>query len=96
MITPTTLTKTQFIGFELALSPKNKGALVCPIIRDCTVSSVRVSAQISRPQILPPITNIVAKLESTGYCKNRIKVTPTRVGRLIQLTLPMIIEHYKS
>ena len=66
MIKPTTLTKTHFIGFELALSPKSKGALVCPIIRDCTVSSVRLSAQISRPQILPPITNIVAKLESTG------------------------------
>lgn len=94
MITPTTLTKTHFIGFELALSPKNKGALVCPIIRDCTISSVRLTAQISWP--LGLITNIVAKLESKGYCKNRIKGTPTRVGRLIQLTLPMIIEHYKS
>jgi len=94
MITPTTLTKTHFIGFELALSPNNKGALVCPIIRDCTISSVILIAKISRP--LGLITNIVAKLSSTGYCKNRIKGTPTRVGRLIQLTLPMIIEHYKS
>ena len=53
MITPTTLTKTQFIGFELALSPNNKEALVCPIIRDCTINSVRLTAQISIPQSRP-------------------------------------------
>lgn len=54
--TPITLTKTQFIWIELALSPKNTGALVCPIIRirASTISSLRLTAQISRPQILAP------------------------------------------
>jgi len=91
LITPATQKKAHFLGFDVFITPYNKRQLVRSTRRD---GSVRLTAQTSRPQMLAPIRKIVAKLESKGYCKNGMIGTPTRVGRLIHLSLPMIIGHY--
>jgi nicotine oxidoreductase len=92
-ITHSSEDKAQFLGFDLSITPYEKRQLVRSKRRD---GSVRLTAQTSRPQILAPITKIVEKLASKGYCKNGKKGTPTRVGKLIHLSLPMIINHYLS
>ena len=93
LITPATKEKAHFLGFDIAITPYSKRQLVRSVRKD---GSIRLSAQTSRPQILAPIKKIVAKLESKGYCKQGEKGTPTRVGRLIHLPLPMIIQHYTA
>lgn len=91
LITPATLKKAHFLGFDISITPYVKRKLVRSTRSD---GSVRLIAQTSRPQMLAPIPKIVAKLESKGYCKNGSKGVPTRVGRLIHLSLPMILDHY--
>jgi hypothetical protein len=91
LITPATKDKAHFLGVDIAITPYSKRKLVWSRRLD---GSVRLTAQTSRPQLLAPISKIVAKLESKGYCKEGAKGKPTRVGRLIHLTLPMIISHY--
>jgi group II intron reverse transcriptase/maturase len=93
LITPATRKKAHFLGFDISITPYEKRRLVRSIRSG---SAARLTAQTSRPQILAPIRKIVAKLESKGYSKNGMKGTPTRVGRLIHLSLPMIISHYKA
>ena len=93
LITSATQEKAHFLGFDLTITPYSKRQLVWSRRKD---GSSRLTPQISRPQILAPIQKIVAKLESKGYCKHGQKGTPTRVGRLIHLSLPMIIAHYKA
>src|ERR1700736_218954 len=93
LITNSIKDKAHFLGFDISITPYKKRQLVRSKRND---GSIRLSAQTSRPQILAPITKIVAKLSTKGYCKNGMKGTPTRVGRLIHLSLPMIINHYLS
>jgi nicotine oxidoreductase len=101
LITHSSEDKAHFLGYDLSVTPANaeKRQLVRSKRMD---GSVRLIAQTSRPQILCPITKIVEKLASKGYCKNVKKggyagyATPTRVGKLIHLSLPMIINHYLS
>jgi len=93
LITHASDDKAHFLGFDLSITPYEKRKLVRSKRTD---GSVRLTAQPSRPQILAPIKKIVKKLESKGYCKNGNKGTPTRVGKLIHLSLPMIINHYLS
>lgn len=93
LITPATRKKAHFLGFDIYITPYNKRQLVWSRRKD---GAARLTAQTSRPQILAPIRKIVAKLESKGYCKHGQKGTPTRVGRLIHLSLPMIIDHHKA
>lgn len=91
LITPAIQEKAHFLGFDISITPYSKRRLVWSKRKD---GSMRLTAQTSRPQILAPIHKIVAKLESKGYCKKGQTGTPTRVGRLIHLSLPMIICHY--
>lgn len=93
LITNSTKDKAHFLGFDIAITPYQKRQLVRSQRSD---GSIRLSAQTSRPQILAPIKKIVAKLQTKGYCKNGFKGNPTRVGRLIHLSLPMIISNYLS
>ena len=93
LITPATQKKAHFLGFDISITPYTKRQLVRSFRKD---GSIRLSAQTSRPKIFAPIPNIVAKLESKGYCKYGVKSNPTRVGRLIHLSLPMIINHYTA
>ena len=93
LITSSTKCKARFLGFDISITPYKKRQLV----RSNRSNGItRLSAQNSRPQILAPIKKIIAKLETKGYCKNGFKGNPTRVGRLIHLSLPMIINHYLS
>jgi hypothetical protein len=93
LITNSTKDKAHFLGFDIAITPYNKRQLVRSQRSD---GSIRLSAQTSRPQILAPIKIIVATLETKGYCKKGLKANPTGVGRLIHLSLPMIINNYLS
>lgn len=93
LVTHSSEDKAHFLGFDLSITPYEKRQLVRSKRMD---GSVRLVAQTSRPQILAPITKIVEKLASKGYCKHGKKGTPTRVGKLIHLSLPMIINHYLS
>jgi group II intron reverse transcriptase/maturase len=93
LITNSTKDKAHFLGFDIAITPYKKRQLVRSHRIDGTM---RLSAQTSRLQILAPIKKIVAKLQTKGYCKNGFKGNPTSVGRLIHLSLPMIISNYLS
>lgn len=91
LIANATKDKAHFLGFDISITSNKQRQLVRSTRSDGTV---RLSAQTSRPQILAPLSKIVAKLESKGYCKKGMQGVPTRVGRLIHLPLPMIINHY--
>lgn len=91
LITSAIGNKAHFLGFDISITPYSKRRLAWSKRSDGTM---RLTAQTSRPQLLAPIKKIVAKLESKAYCKNGQNGTPTRVGRLIHMSLPMIINHY--
>lgn len=90
-ITHATTDKVQFLGFDISIIPytKTKHNIL-------TIESLPNNSGInrSRVQILAPTTQLVEQLSIKGYCCNGQKGVPTRMGKLINLTLPMIIEHY--
>jgi retron-type reverse transcriptase len=87
--------KVHFLGFDISITPYSKRRLEWDKTRNgSALKEYRLTYQTSRPQLLAPIQKILAKLESKGYCKKGPIGTPTRVGRLIHMSLPMIINHY--
>jgi hypothetical protein len=93
LITNSTKDKAHFLGFDIFITPYKKRQLVKSVRK---IGSNRLTAQTSRPQLLAPISNIVAKLAASGYCREGMKGKPTRIGKLTYLTLPRIINHYLS
>lgn len=91
-ITPAKDKCANFLGFKIRITPYEKRQLLWVKHGD----RMRLVAQTSRPQLLAPIREIITKLGQKEYCKKGWMGVPSRVGRLIHLPLPMIIDHYKS
>ena len=90
-ITHASKDKARFQGYDLAITPYQKRQQIKSVGKNNKEKQI---AQTSRQQIQAPQSEIVSKLASKGYCKKGKQGAPTRVGRLIHMSLPMIIEHY--
>jgi len=87
-VTHATTDKARFLGVDIRITPDKSNPFKTVQYKGRENKTVKGT---TRPQLLAPTTEIVAKLGAKGYLKEG---RPTRVGRLIYYTPEMIVQNY--
>jgi len=81
-------TKAHFLGSDIRITPLSKR----PVIKITRGGTTYLSSVNTRPQLLAPISNLVAKLESKGIARKG--GAPTRWGHMFPFEVSHIVKHY--